>query len=399
MIILGAEENVRLAAGLAIDSYQGTITHQGGGASTTVSLTGLVYSENEPYISAVMPLYIQGNNGSNNNRVPMAAPVYFMNLDPNTTYRYTNQFVDSNDGPETAGAGNVIYANADGFYRSTSPSLSSEGGYGEFTTNGDGTAFVWIMNEPTANARFTPGNQVYLRIRVNDGHDGTSVSHVFTSEDYATVLNFGTDNDAYQGTAFYAKSEEAPMTFAMMFASNDDLRPIYATSIETTGVDYGNINQYANFYKEEVAGKDGWFGGILPNDNEDGINTIWIVNMESEIVNSYFTDNGQWAPEANTVNPNAGLDEPLFIDLTYDAVSEVNVAHVSVWTAYEEFVIENGDNDHYAMTVYNILGQPMMKEQINANSTVHLGHHLPKGLYIFSFLNNKNQVSIKVIVR
>ena len=386
--------------GEQIGQYDASIyIEEPSGTSVTVALSGVVLSEDEPLIEAYMPLYIQGNNGSNNNRVPVATAVIFMNLEPSTTYRYTNQFIDGNDGPETAGAGNVIYASQGGFYRSTSPSLSTEGGYGEFTTDEDGIGFAWCINEPTANARFTPGNHVYLRIRVNDGHDGTTVSHIFTTEDYATVLNFGTESEAYQGTAFYAKSNEAPMTFAMLFSSDIEERPVYSTPIETTGIDYGSISQYASFYKEEVAGKDGWFGGILPNDNDNGINEIWILDLESYIVNYYHTENGQWYPEANTVNPTNGLDEPIFIDLTYDGVTEAPETHLSVWTAFDEFIIENGDDSHYAMTVYNLLGQPVIKEQINANSTVHLGHHLSKGLYIFSFLNNKTQVSIKVMVR
>ncbi len=390
---------VRLTEGLEIGAYEGTVTHIGGGASAVVSLSGTVHSEDEPMMEAFMPLYIQGNNGSNNNRVPVATGAYFVNLEPNTTYRYTNQFVDDNDGPETAGAGNVIYANPDGFYRSTSPSLSTEGGYGEFTTDGYGEAFVWFVNEPTANARFTPGNHVYLRIRINDGHDGTTVANIFTTDDYATVLNFGTGNDETQGTAFYAKSDEAPMNFAMMFATDDDWRPIYSTCIETVGVDYGSINQYANFYKEEVAGKDGWFGGILPNANDDGVNLIWILDMESYIVHEYYSENGQWYPEANTVNPTNGLDEPIFIDLTYDGVEEAFNANVKVWSAYHELVVENGDNENYAMTVYNLLGQPLMYEQINAGSTRHIGHHLPNGLYVVSLQNNKHSVSVKVFVR
>ena len=250
---------VRLVEGLEIGSYEGDITHEGGNASTVVNVAGTVHSENEPIMALLMPLYIQGNNGSNNNRVPMAAPVQFANLEPNATYRYTNQFIDGNDGPETAGAGNVIYANPDGFYRSTSPSLATEGGYGEFTTTEEGRALVWLMNEPTANTRFTPGNQVCMRVRLNDGNDGTTVNQVFTSEDYATVLNFGTENDEYSGSAFYVKSNEAPMSFALMYSDFNELRPAYATSIETIGVDFGNINQYADFYKDLVAGNDGWF--------------------------------------------------------------------------------------------------------------------------------------------
>lgn len=165
-------------------------------------------------------------------------------------------------------------------------------------------------------------------------------------------------------------------------------------------MDYGSINQYADFYKEEVAGNDGWFGGIVPNDNENGINIIWILDMESYVINDYYTENGEWHPEANTVNPTNGLDEPIFIDLTYDGVDEQEVeAKVKVWNADHEFIIENGDNSHYTMTVYNVLGQPMMQQQINAGSTERISHSLATGVYIINLQNNQNSVSVKVIVR
>ena len=390
---------VRMVAGLNAGSYTGTINHTGGGATATVSLTGIVHGEGESNITAYMPYYIEGNNGTNNNRVPVATAAQLENLEPNTTYRYTNQFVDDNDGPETAGAGNVIYASPDGFYRSTSPSLSTEGGYGEFTTNEEGTAFVWFINEPTANARFTPGNHVYLRIRINDGNDGTTVSQTFTTQDYATVLTFGNERDAYQGTAFYAKSNEAPMGFAALYTDANHMeRPVYSTPIETTGVDYGSINQYANFYKELVAGKDGWFGGIIPNNNETGINLIWIYDMNGGS-SEYEATQGQWYPDANTVNPNAGLDEPIFIDLTDNSIDESTEANVKVMSIDHEFVIENGDDAHYSMTVYNILGQPVMKQQINAGSSNRISHNLACGVYVIRLENNQNRVSVKIIVR
>ena len=371
---------VRLVEGLEMDTYTGTISHEGGEATTEVILNGTVHSEDEPMMLAMMPYYIQGNNGSNNNRVPVAVATYFFNLEPETTYRYTNQFVDGNDGPETAGAGNVIYADIEGFYRSTSPSLATEGGYCEFTTDEEGFGFVWFINEPTANARFTPGNHVYLRARLNDGHDGTTVEHIFTSDEYATVLNFGTEYDEFSCSAFYAKSNESPKSFALLLADEEGGRPIYSTSIETVGVDYVGINQYADFYKDLVAGKDGWFGGILPNDNTDGVNAIWIVDIDSYVVNEFIVENGQWNPNANTINPTNGLDEPIFIDLTDDGVDEAILANVKVWSADHEFVIENGDNTHYSMTVYNVLGQPMMMKQINAGSTERISHSLATGV-------------------
>ena len=396
---------VRMMEGLNPNTYGGVYIaneyYDGNNYSAVVvNLSGTVYSGNEPMIqSEFMPLYIQGNNGSNNNRVPVATAVTIMNLEPNTTYHYTNQFVDENDGPETAGAGNVIYANENSFYRSTSPSLVTEGGYGEFTTNENGEGFAWFINEPTANARFTPGNHVYLRIRLNGGGDGTTVVYILTTEDYATVLNFGNENDEYSGSAFYAKSNESPMSFAMMFAENSDWRPIYSTPIETTGIDYGSINQYANFYKELVAGNDGWFGGILPNNDETGVNSIWIYDINGQFVHLFDTQDGQWYPEANTVNPTNGLDEPIFIDLTYDGIEEDIAANVKVWSADHEFVIENSNDTHYSMTVYNVLGQPMMMKQINAGSTEHIGHNLATGVYVINLQNNQSMVSVKVVVR
>ena len=390
---------VRLVEGLDVDTYEGTINHEGGEATTEVILNGTVHSEDEPMMLAMMPYYIQGNNGSNNNRVPVAVATYFFNLEPETTYRYTNQFVDGNDGPEVAGAGNVIYADIEGFYRSTNPSLSTEGGYGEFTTDEEGFGFVWLINEPTANARFTPGNHVYLRARLNDGHDGTTVEKVFTSDEYATVLNFGNEIDEYSGSAFYAKSNEAAKSFALLLADEEGGRPLYSTSIETVGVDYVGINQYADFYKDLVAGKDGWFGGILPNDNKDGVNAIWIVDIDSYVVNEFIVENGQWNPNANTINPNVGLDEPIFIDLTDDGVDEAILANVKVWNTDHEFVIENSDNTHYTMTVYNVLGQPMMMKQINAGSTERISHSLASGVYVISLQNSQNTVSVKVIVK
>ena len=62
-------------------------------------------------------------------------------------------------------------------------------------------------------------------------------------------------------------------------------------------------------------------------------------------------------------------------------------------------MIENGDNAHYSMTVYNILGQPMMTKQINAGSTVRISHSLASGVYVVSMQNNQNTISVKVIVR
>ena len=411
-LVINAEETLEptevfvILNGDEVGTYNAEVVVESSGVTATVSLSGEVLSAEQPLIEPFMPYYIQGNNGSNNNRVPLAVAVYFSYLEPNTTYRYVNQFVDDNDGPEIAGAGNVIYAHPDGFYRSTSPSLSTEGGYGEFTTNEDGDAFVWMINEPTANARFTPGNHVYLRIRTNDGHDGTDVAHIFTTEDYATVLNFGTETGANQGSAFYVKTNNEPMTFAMLFADDDyAFRPIYSTSIETTGVDYAAINQYADFYQEEVSGKNGYFGGILPNDNEMGVNVIWILDLESYVIEEYYTDgynegnyDGLWG-EVATANPTCGIDAPIFIDLTDLSVADVKEMNVKVWNFSNEIMVENNESSPLEMTVFNVLGQPVMRKSIACESHLRFTHDLAEGLYVITMQNANGSTSVKIVVR
>ena len=102
--------------------------------------------------------------------------------------------------------------------------------------------------------------------------------------------------------------------------------------------------------------------------------------------------------EALTANPTNGLDEPIFIDLTDDGVDDNVEANVTVWSANHEFVIENGDNAHYMMTVYNVLGQPVMQKQINAGSTERISHNLATGIYVIRMENNQSRVSVKVLV-
>ena len=384
-----------------VGHHEAEITIEGSGdVIITVALSGDVQSANQPELDAFMPKYIQGMNGSNNDRVPVAIAVYVANLEPNTTYRYVNQFVDDNDGPEAAGAGNVIYTNPEGFYRTTSPSLSTEGGYGEFTTDGNGEGFAWFINEPTANTRFTPGNHVYLRIRLNDGHEGTNVAHVLTTEDYATVLSFGTEAGANQGTAFYAASEETPMNFVMMFSDDDDFRPTYSTSIETTGVDYAGINQYADFYKEEVSGKDGYFGGIIPNDNADGINIIWVLDMDSYVIGEYYTENadGMW-DEVATANPAGGLEQPIFIDLITLGVEEGEAMDIKVWNYGHEIMVENAETKGMEMVVYDLLGQPVLRKSIAAQSSTRVAHSLAEGIYVITLQNAHGRMSAKMVVR
>ena len=388
---------VRLKNNLEIGEYQGSISNYGGGASVNVALSGTVTTNLVATMEATLPLYIQGNNGTNNNRVPVAIAARFSQLQPNSTYRFVNQFVVDTDGAETAGAGNIIFANANGFTRTSNASLSTEGGYGTFTTNANGEAFVWLVNEPTANNRFTPGNHVYLRVRLNDGANGSEVAHILTSSDYATVLNFGTDADATQGSAFYVRSNEASKKMAQLFANENDVRPVYATPIETTGIDYTAINQYASFYQEEVSGKNGYFGGIVPNVNNAGVKFIAISDLNGN-AGTIYAETEQLSFAAFT-NPNNGHSNPIYIDLVDTDVMEGAALKVTLWNANHEMVVDNQETESLEMTVYNVLGQAVLHRVIAAESYEHVAHTLTNGLYVVTLRNANGAMSAKVMVR
>ncbi len=191
-----------------------------------VTLNGEVTGEMVPAITAeIVPQYIQGQDGSNNNRLPYAYWLTISNLMPNSTYRYINQAVVAGDDATTNGAGNIIFVNLTGdFVRSTSPSFTTDGGYGSFATDASGSFSGWFITEATANSRFTPGNEVFMRLRLNDGNEGTTAVTYLTTTNSATVINFGTENDANQGTAIRAISGDTPKALlcCMITAATDN---------------------------------------------------------------------------------------------------------------------------------------------------------------------------------
>ena len=390
---------VRLKADLAIGTYEGVISHECEGITTEVTLEGNVTSSDVPVISnETVPLYIQGASGTNNNRLPYAFNLTLSNLASNTTYRYINQAVTSDDGATANGAGNIIFVDTDGFYRTTSPSLETEGNYGEFTTDSNGSYTGWFILEATANARFTPGNQVYMRLRLNDGNDGTTAVTYLTTASYATVLGFGNESDETQGTAVWATSDDAAMSFVLLHDDIDSKgRPIYGTSVESCGVDFSNISQYATFYKDNVAGVNGAWGGIIPNVNENGIQRITVYDIEGGLTNEYSTPNGVWGT-TNTVNPNGGISSPLHIDLRNLSVEDNMFDNVRIYTNRYNVVIENNSGKLLNAVVYNILGQPVVADDIAVGTNI-IKYQFNSGAYIVRINDSKSMKATKVIIR
>jgi len=138
----------------------------------------------------IVPRYVQGATPSNTNRIPCAVRATLQGLKSNVLYRYFNSVVISSDASDANGVGNALFVITDGssWIRATSPSLSSSGSYGEFTTDAAGSYTGWFVLEPTGNARFIPGNIVYHRINLNDGAGGISIAARLTTTSGSTVL-------------------------------------------------------------------------------------------------------------------------------------------------------------------------------------------------------------------
>jgi hypothetical protein len=296
-------------------------------------------------ITELLPQYMQGLNGTNNNRLPFAFRATITNLKPNSVYRYINQAVSSEDSPTGAGAGNPVFAAQNSFYRSTNPGFNSAGQYGLFTTDASGRYTGWFILEPTGNDRYTPGNTVFMRIRLNDGMGGTTTSHYLTTAG-VKVLGFGQSVNEASGTGIRAISEAGPKNFAFIYDNvNGFGRPLYGTSIETTGIDYATNTTFPAFYREHVAESNGSWGGIVPNLNPSGVRRVEERSLATgNIVQAKTSNDGFWG-QTNTSNPAGGLTNIIVLDLTEGGQLEKIAGQLKYFNE-DETLIPSPDNNH-----------------------------------------------------
>lgn len=392
--------HVRLKAGLNAGTYNGqNISHTGGGAAVkTVTLNGEVSSGVSPSIeSSISPMYIQGLSPTNNTRLPFAWWVRINNLTPGATYRYIHQAVISTDLATSGGAGNPIFVSAQGvFSRSTSPSLTTEGGYGTFTANSQGKYEGWFVMEPTGNSRFTTGNDVFLRIRINDGNNGTTAVHYLTLPDASRVIDFGDNMLANEGSSIRAISSDPAKSFVTLYDNvSGQGRPLTATHVEASGIDFAGITSYVPFYRANVSGVNGSWGTLIPNTNGLGIRLIKVQNPFTGFSREYTSTNGVWGT-VDTRNPDNGLLTTLVLNLTTIGVPEYSGGKLSVFANRERIVLLSSSSDEGIVSVYNMLGQQLISADIRQTGTT-LSHNLTAGTYIVT-LRGENKLSQSIII-
>jgi len=256
------------------------------------------------FTETIMPQYMQGLNGTNNNRIPVAFRAVLQGLIPNTTYKYFNLAVDEDSSPTINGAGVPVFVSASGFTRSATPTFSLLGSYGEFTTSSTGAYTGWFALEASANEIFTPGNDVFMRIVLNDGAGGTAVALRITSSQSIRVLNFA---GAEEGTALRGTSFATPRNFVVAYDNvAGSGRPVSVAIVEDDLMTAPA--SYANFYRTQVDGIAGSWGMIIPNNLPTGIRRLEQRRSDNgqRVDCGNLDGDGVWPSGANTVNPTSG---------------------------------------------------------------------------------------------
>lgn len=271
-----------------------------------------------------VPQYIQGLNGTNNNRLSSCFYGTVENLVPNTNYRYTFGVVTTAEviTPTVNGAGNPIYVNSAGTFKfSSGTSLTNVANYDSITTDANGNYSGWFCITSTGNARFTPNTGLRYRLTMNNG-DGLGIAtYRFTTEDSVIVLNQGTGSN--NGSNIYGNSFAASKNFVALYDNTTGTgRPVAVNMIEDDGTT-PTAGSYAPFYLSNVAAITGAWGTMIPNTLPNGIQRIESLSLTDATLLHCATDNnGVWPSGVNTVNPSTGTtalvitntDAPLGLD-------------------------------------------------------------------------------------
>ncbi len=302
----------------------------------------LVVADAPTLTEIIMPQYIQGLNGTNINRIPFASFLKLDYLMPGATYRYYTTVVLGSEALTSNGAGVPIFASPAGFTKTTTPNMLTPGGYGTFTTDATGSYSGWFVLEPTGNAtRFIPGNDLFLRVHLNDGADGSLVATRLTTTNSAKVLELVASTGANNGTGLRGLSSATDKNFVVLYDNeNGTGRPLSASFVESDGMTA--TLSYSPFYINSVDSISGAYGVVVPNSNANGVRRIEQRSITNGLlVGCPATDaDGIWPSGANTVNPNAGATA-IFITNT-DADLSNSCSSILNLTCFIEGYYSNG---------------------------------------------------------
>ena len=323
--------NLTLAASSLYQFRWASWRTNGAGTNSTVALDYVAITADAPVVSqdVLMPQFMQGKTGSNTERVPFAYRVRISNLPPSRTFKYYNQAVISTDLATVDGAGNPIFPLPGAYIQTVNPSLATVNNFSTITSNGSGEATAWFVLEPTNNVRFTPGNDIFMRIMLNNGNTvNNTITHRVTSLSSAKVLTFAASAGANNGSALRGASLAADKNIIMTYDNEFGTgRPISSAYVENDGFANTVANNYAAFYDTQVNGVSQNWGAIIPNTNSNGIRRIVQLALSNAAIIGCARDaDGVWPTGSiDTRNPINGLTA-LFISST-DAPLDICISN------------------------------------------------------------------------
>lgn len=95
-----------------------------------------------------------------------------------------------------------------------------------------------------------------------------------------------------------------------------------------------------------------------------------------------------------------------YVEVNLTGVVETNVGiaegqalNAKVWNYGNEIAVKNASDESLLMTVYNVLGQPVLSKVVAGNGNEKFAHGLSNGMYIVELQNNNGRSITKIVVR
>jgi PKD domain/Secretion system C-terminal sorting domain len=262
--------------------------------------------------SSFVPLHVEGNSPTNNERVPFWFWAEISGLTPGATYRYYTAMDSLNASNTSNGAGNPYLINlvSGTVRRSTNASMTNSAGHDSLVASSSGVYQGWFGVEPTGNGRYIPGTVLYPKINMNNGAGGTTIAtRVLLTNDPVKVLDIDTVSFSnVDGSALY-DSVNAPAKNFVALYNNVTLpdRPLAIGIVEYEGVSQNPITSSAAFYRNLVDSVPGYYGTIIPNQNADGVRYVEVRDFTTGAPTALFSDDdGVWCSGLDTRDPNWG---------------------------------------------------------------------------------------------
>lgn len=265
--------------------------------------------------SAKVPLYMQGESGSNNNRIPVYFWAEFSGLTPNATYRYYTSMDTLNASPTSNGAGNAYLVNMPNatVRRSTAQSLSNNANYDSLLALPNGSYKGWFAVEPTGNARFATGNTVYPLILLNNGTpNSTPVANRVKLTSYpVSVITFSNVVSPLYGSALIDSADVSivnPKSLVFVYDNTANSgRPLASAIVEMESVNQSTVTSVASFYRNNVDQFPQRWGTIIPNGNTLGVRSVEYLGLgDGSQLKTISNNSGSWCAGANTQSPSNG---------------------------------------------------------------------------------------------